>query len=112
MCSDVVKKGSGENRGALIESLSEFCELLGSQKEEDAIKDLKIIKEKISNHEVGSDDFNTAILSLIDTFDGEHELIAYTLHKSKEDQSAWTIADQLASSSTRVLSLAKRMNAR
>lgn len=105
--SDVFKKDKSESKQDLITSLEQFCDLLVDQKEDEAIADLRKCLEAIRSSSEDSAEFKQTANSIVDCFDGDHELIAYTLHKSKDPES-WTIADQLSNASSRVLNLAKR----
>lgn len=105
--STIVKKDRSESKQDLIQSLESFCELLKDQNEEDAIEDLNQCLKVVREQAEDNSQFKSAINRIIECYDGEHELIAYTLHKSKDSES-WTLADQLANASSRVLSLARR----
>ena len=84
-------------------ALNEFCKLLIDQKENEAVEDLKKASEMLDI----TDKVKEATSLIIDCFEGDHELVAYTLHKQSE---SWSVADQLSFYSTRVLTLSKRMN--
>lgn len=105
--SDVVKKDRSESKQDLITSLEQFCELLVDQKEDEAIADMRKYLEVVKTATEDSTEFKQAANNIVECFDGDHELIAYTLHKSKNPES-WTLADQLSNASSRVLNLAKR----
>ncbi len=104
----IIKRGKKDNHKDLINALGEFAELLESQKEDEAIADINKAKEVLMTATADSDNYNKAILSIIDAFEGEHELIAYT-HARKGGDGKWTIADQLCTISSRVLNLAQRL---
>ena len=98
-----MKKNSNATKNDLVIALDEFCKLLAEQKEDEAIAVLQSARSDLSE----SKNTKEVVKIIIDCFEGEHELNAYTLHKQSED---WTVADQLSFYSTRVLSLAKRMD--
>ena len=102
----VIKRDRKASSEDLVKAIGEFVVLLRTQKEDEAIVDLNRAAALIGASEPDSDDFSKGISIVLDAFNGDHELIAYTLAKLTND---WTIADQLAMASTRVLNLAKRM---
>jgi hypothetical protein len=106
----IIKRGKKDNQKDLINALAEFAELLESQNEDEAIADLLKAKEIIMTSTPESDSFKKAISSIIDAFEGDHELMAYT-HARKGGGGEWTIADQLCTTSSRVFNLAQRFKA-
>ena len=48
-----------------------------------------------------------AIEAIIDAFEGDHELIAYT---HQRDSREWTEVEELSQASSRVITLARRMH--
>ncbi len=106
--STVIKRSQKSSSDDLVKAIGEFCALLEGQNEDDAIADLKGAGEVLLTSQPQEPSHREAIRVIIDAFEGDHELAAYTLHKSK-DPGSWTVADQLCAASSRVLSLAKRM---
>ena len=104
----VIKRGKKDSHKDLINALGEFIDLLESQKEDEAIADLRIAKNEIMAATVGSDGYKKSIAKIIEAFEGEHELMAYTISR-KGGEGEWTVADQLCTASSRVLNLATRM---
>lgn len=102
----VVKKKSVSSQ-ELIEAIERFVPLLAGQKEDEAVQFMREIIDQLQEH--GSDDqlVKDNAQKVIEAFDGELELIAYTL-KSSDGQS-WSEADELAVASNRVLALARRL---
>ncbi len=99
----VLKRDIKASTNDLKIALTEFCKLLLDQKENEAVEDLNKASSLLDEDAKVRD----ATAMIIDCFDGDHELVAYTLHKQSEN---WSVADQLSFYSTRVLTLAKRMN--
>ena len=102
----IIKRDRKASSEDLVKAISEFVVLLRKQKEDEAILDLNRAAALIGGSDVSSDDFSRGIAIVIDAFEGDHELGAYTTAKLTDN---WTDADQLAIASTRVLSLAKRI---
>lgn len=105
----VIKRDRKDSALDLVTAIDKLNPLLAEQGEHDAVADLKKISGDLRRTQVGTDGFKKAVDDLIDTFEGDHELIAYT-HQRK-DTSEWTPAEELAIASCRVLNLAKRMKA-
>ena len=105
----IIKRDRKDSALDLVAAIDKLNPLLAEQGEHDAVIDLKKISGDLKRSQVGTDGFKSAIESLIDAFEGDHELIAYT-HQRK-DSSEWTPAEELAIASCRVLNLARRMKA-
>lgn len=105
----VIKRDRKDSAADLVAAIDKLNPLLAEQSEHDAVIDLKKIAADLKRSQVGTDAFKSAIDQLIDAFEGDHELIAYT-HQRK-DTSEWTPAEELAIASCRVLNLARRMKA-
>ena len=69
---------------------------------------MKKIVEKLSTSEEGSEDFLSALTAIYDSFEGEHELKAYTLATVKPEE-AWTETEELYHASVQVYNLVKRL---
>lgn len=105
--SPVIRKKAESSADDLLNSLDHFMELLATQDEEAAIAALREARDTIQTSAPGSEKFNESVLAVIDAFDGEHELNAYTLHKS-EAGGEWSIAEELYLASVQVLNHANR----
>ncbi|MCX6118876.1 MAG: hypothetical protein NT027_15170 [Proteobacteria bacterium] len=103
----IIKRDRKDSALDLVNAIDKLNPLLAEQGEHDAVVDLKKIASNLRKSALGTDLFNASISDLIDAFEGDHELIAYT-HQRK-DSSEWTPAEELAIASCRVLNLARRM---
>jgi hypothetical protein len=90
----------------LVTAIEKLCPLLETQKEHDAVKDLRLAAERLRKSVEGTEAHKQAIQAIVDAFDGEHELMAYTLQR---DTDQWTEVEELSQVSSRVLSLARRL---
>ena len=90
--------------------LERFCTLLETQKEVEAVAHLREILAQLKQG-VASPLQDQAIEAIVEAFEGEHELAAYTLHKNK-DPEVWTEADELYLASTGVWNLVRRLRKR
>jgi len=102
----VIKRDKSASGADLMKALDQFIVLLRNQKEEDAANDLAAARETLATVEIGSVEHKAAIRIVIDAFEGDHELMAYT--HARDSGGQWTEAEELSLASTRVLSLAKR----
>jgi signal transduction histidine kinase len=103
----VIKRDRKDSAQDLVTAIDKLNPLLAEQGEHDAVADLKKIAGDLKRAQLGTDPFKAAVDALLDAFEGDHELIAYT-HQRK-DSSEWTPAEELAIASCRVLNLARRM---
>jgi hypothetical protein len=104
----VIKRDRKTSSADLISAIDTLVPLLESQDEVDACKALNIATNILKSAEPGSKQHQLAIEAIIDAFEGEHELMAYT-HQRKTPAGEWTEAEELSNASSRVLSLARRM---
>ena len=97
----------------LCTALERFCVLLETQKETAAVAQLHEILSQLKRIDTGADSTiqEQAIDAIVEAFEGEHELAAYTLHKTK-DPNEWTEADALFLASTEVWNLVRRLRRR
>ncbi len=95
----------------LCVALKRFCILLEAQKEVDAVAQLREILAQLDQEGVAGPLQDQAIEAIVEAFEGDHELSAYMLHKSK-DPEAWTEADELFLVSTEVWNLVRRLRRR
>ncbi len=102
----IIKRSRSTTTQDLVAAIEKLCPLLLQQKENDAVSDLRAAAEKLRTHKEGSEVHKQAIDSIVDAFEGDHELIAYT-HQRDTDQ--WTEVEELSQLSSRVLSLARRL---
>jgi len=103
----VIKKDLRTSANELIVALEKFVPLLRKQGNEDeAANLLHTLAQKMINQEVGSDAFAESIRAVIDSFEGDCDLKAYTLKES--DRKSWSEADELAVISSRIYALARR----
>jgi len=107
--SSVLKKTKKNSVADLVTALNKFIYLLEGQKEFDAVQDLRIASADIQKYQPESEEFQSAIRLLVDAYEGEHELKAYTLRRQKSE-SEWTEADDLYLASIEVLNLANRLS--
>jgi hypothetical protein len=105
----IIKRERKDSAQDLVIAIDKLNPLLAEQGEHDAVAHLKKLSSDLKHLEVGSASYKKAVDDLIDAFEGDHELIAYT-HQRK-DSSEWTAAEELAIASCRVLNLARRMKA-
>ena len=90
--------------------LNRFIFLLEGQKEDEAVADLRIAVGDLQKYQIGSDEFKAALTIIINSYEGEHELSAYTHRREAADKGNWTEADELFLVSTKVLNLAQRFS--
>ena len=100
------KRNKDDTKKALIEAISKLNLLLAEQEEDEAVDCLKDASSKLESSELGTNQFSSAVNSVIEAFEGEHELMAYTFHRDVDE---WTVAEELAQASSRVISLAKSL---
>ena len=81
--------------------------MLHSQGEDEAAECLSNYAVSLESYPIGSKEFVQAVGKILDSFEGKHELIAYTLKESNPRE--WSEADELAVASNRVLALARRL---
>lgn len=98
----VIKRNRQATSQSLVEAIEKLCILLASQDDDDAITQLREAATRLQK----SGEDQEAVASVIDAFEGDHELIAYT---HQRDSQQWTEVEELSQASSRVLSLARRM---
>lgn len=100
----VIKRARSTTHKDLIEALDRFLPLLEGQDEDEAVTELSACKQQL---ETGSPDEQQAALGrVVESFDGDLELIAYTFQREGDQ---WTEVEELSHVSSRVLSLARRL---
>lgn len=105
----VIKRSKKDSVPELVSALNEFIFQLEEQKEENAAADLRIAAGDLQRYAIGSAEFLAALDLITNSYDGEHELAAYTMRRKNADDGNWTPADALFLASTRVLNLAQRL---
>lgn len=102
----IIKRDRKSTSHDLVQAIERLCLLLEDQKENEAAQDLREAASQLSSSEAGGEGQKAAVAKIIDAFEGEHELMAYTHHRQGNQ---WTEVEELATASSRVLSLARRM---
>lgn len=102
----VIKRNRQSTSHDLIQALEKLCPLLADQSEDDAVADLNKAADMLRNSKGDAQVEKKAVRLIVDAFEGDHELNAYTLHRESKE---WTEVEELANASSRVLSLARRM---
>ena len=103
----VIKRDRKESAADLLSAIDTLTPLLEDQEEEDAVAHLKNASVALRKFALGSPDFKKAVEDVIDAFEGDLELSAYT--HARKDSKEWTAAEELTIASCRVLNLARRM---
>ena len=103
----VIKRSRQDSSADLVAAIEVLIPLLKDQKENEAAADLAEAAETLKSAKAQSDTHKAAIAKVIDAFEGDHELIAYTFQRDTGGQ--WTEVEELSQASARVLSLARRM---
>ncbi len=104
----VIKRSRADSSTDLVAAIEELIPLLKDQREHDAALALQEAADLIRKSKPGSEAHKGGVLAIIDAFEGEHELMAYTLQR-ENSAGQWTEVEQLANASSRVISLARRM---
>jgi hypothetical protein len=102
----VKRKTASHSVADLVRSLHRFIELLDDEDDE-AADVLKGIAGVVESNATGSDPFKDAIQQLLEAYDGDLELRAYTTRRKDAE---WTPAEALYLASVDVLNLAKRFS--
>jgi hypothetical protein len=103
----VIKRDRKESAADLVSAIDELNPLLAEQEEHDAVAHLKKASATLKKAVLGSPDYVKAVEDVIDAFEGDLELSAYTM--ARKDSKEWTAAEELTVASCRVLNLARRM---
>jgi hypothetical protein len=105
----IIKRERKDSAADLVSAIDELNPLLAEQGEDDAVAHLKKASGALKKSAIGSDDYKKAVEDVIDAFEGDLELSAYT--HARKDSKEWTAAEELTIASCRVLNLARRMKA-
>jgi pantothenate synthetase len=103
----VIKRDRKDSAVDLIRAIDDLNPLLAEQGEHDAVAHLQKASATLKNAALGSVDYVKAVEDVIDAFEGDLELSAYTM--ARKDSKEWTAAEELTVASCRVLNLAHRM---
>lgn len=103
----IIKRDRKTSAADLIAAIDELNPLLADQDEDEAVIHLKKASSTLKSTEIGSSDYRAAVDAVIDAFEGDLELSAYT--HARKDSKEWTAAEELTVASCRVLNLARRM---
>ncbi|MBI2603533.1 MAG: hypothetical protein HYW48_10815 [Deltaproteobacteria bacterium] len=106
--SPVIKKTRKNSLQDLLNALIKFVTLLEGQGEKSAADDLRIAAADLQKYQTDSLEFDAAINLILESYEGEHELKAYTLRRQSKE-SKWTEAEELYLVSINVFNLAKRL---
>ncbi|MCX6129013.1 MAG: hypothetical protein NTX25_08115 [Proteobacteria bacterium] len=102
----IIKRNRSTSNNDLIVAIEKLCPLLERQKEFDAVNDLRKAVEQLRSAAENSKAQKEAVSLIVEAFEGEHELMAYTLQRETDQ---WTEVEELSQISSRVLSLARRL---
>src|SRR5687767_9677657 len=103
----VIKRSRDDTSTDLVAAITTLIPFLRDQKENDAADDLEKSAALLKKAKIGTKEHKEAVAAIIDAFEGDHELIAYTFQRENSNQ--WTEIEELSQVSARVLSLARRM---
>ena len=106
----VIKRSKKASVEELVNALDRFIFLLEGQKEDEAVSDLRIALGDLQKYQIDSDEFKASVSIVVNSYEGEHELSAYTHRREAADKGDWTEADDLFLVSTKVLNLAQRFS--
>lgn len=106
----VIKRNKENSAQDLIKELEKFIPLLQGQKEDEAVADLRKVVAELKTSTPGDEKHKAAIKTVIEAFEGDHELNAYTHQRQGAGTKSWTDADELSIVSARVFNLARRFN--
>lgn len=102
----IIKRNRSTTNNDLIAAIEKLCPLLERQKEFDAVGDLQKAATQLRSAPENSAARAEAVSLIIEAFEGDHELMAYTLQRETDQ---WTEVEELSQVSSRVLSLARRL---
>ena len=103
----VIKRKKTASNAQLITAMHRLCYLLEAQDEDEAIQDLKKAMDVLEKSLPGSQEHGAALKDILDAFEGEHELSAYTMRR--ESMEGWSDSEELYLSSLEVLNYVKRL---
>jgi hypothetical protein len=104
----IIKRSRSDSTSDLVSAITALVPLLQDQKEKEAAQELLEASTDLAKATPGSAEHKAAIAKVIEAFEGDHELLAYTFQRGSS-AGQWTEVEQLAEASSRVISLARRM---
>jgi hypothetical protein len=104
----IIKRKKDASTADLAKAVEELIPLLLAQKEKEAVEALELAVTILKDSQVSSEEHKAAVAAIIEAFEGDHELMAYTFQR-EGGQGQWTEAEVLSQASARVISLARRM---
>jgi len=102
----VRKRSKADSVKELQAAILEFALLLKDEEEDSASADLEKACTLLVSAAIDSSEFKKALAAIRDCFEGDHELIAYTMRKAKDGE--WSSADLLFLASTKVTGILRR----
>lgn len=106
--SQTKKTTVADSIATLCKHLDKFAFDLDGQNEGEAAGDLRKYRDELHANPQDPAALKQTLENIIDAFEGDHELIAYTLGKEPEPGS-WSAAGELFVSSSNVLSVTNRL---
>lgn len=108
----VRKKKKQSSVEDLKATLAKLIYLLEGQDEDAAVKDLKIAENDLNQYDADSAEFQAALGLIMEAFEGEHELVAYTFRRDnkKDEPHQWSEVEELYLASTSVINIVKRLS--
>jgi len=103
----IIKRDRKNSSADLVVAIEKLIPLLRDQHEDEAIEDLEKARALLTKNTPGSENHQQAIGIIVDAFEGDHELSAYTHQRAGSTD--WTEFEELSLASSRVISLARRM---
>ncbi len=104
----IIKRSRSDSTSDLVSAIAALVPLLQDQKEKEAAQELLEASTDLKKATPGSAEHKAAVAKIIEAFEGDHELLAYTFQRGTS-AGQWTEVEQLAEASSRVISLARRM---
>jgi hypothetical protein len=102
----ILKRTRKSSVSDLIKAIDKLAPLLLDQGETEAAECLQNAAENLQLNLENQPGQKDAIRQIVEAFEGEHELMAYTLQRGGDQ---WTEVEKLSQASSRVISLAKRV---
>lgn len=103
----IIKRDPKKSSADLVVAIEKLIPLLRDQKEDDAVADLEKACELLARNAPGSAKHKEAVALVVEAFEGDHELAAYTHQRAGATD--WTEFEELSLASNRVLSLVRRV---
>jgi len=104
----VIKRSRQDSSADLIAAIDALVPLLRGQKEGEAADALLAAAAALKSAKGQGDGQKAAVAAIVDAFEGDHELISYTFQR-QDGSHQWTEVEELSHASSRVISLARRM---